>query len=122
VQPFHPVGVCLLGRDLCPLVGLFVAGDSVVSRALSDFGNSLCAILIFLFIHYLHATNQIMARLYPVRFLSAVRAVAAHCKLPFPLRPGQSRGDAIRTKEITKERDACVKDKGKDKRKACPPP
>jgi len=34
----------------------------------------------FLFIHYSHATYQIMA-------LSAVRAVAARCKLPSALRP-----------------------------------
>ena len=47
-------------------------------------------ILFFLFIHYSHATYQIMARLCTVRFLSAVRAVAAHCKLPFALRLGLS--------------------------------
>jgi len=38
-------------------------------------------------------------------FPSAVRAVAARCKLPSALRPGLSREDAVRTKEITKERD-----------------
>jgi len=52
------------------------------------------------------------------RFLSAVRAVAARCKLPFALRPGLSQEDVIRTKETTKERRASVKDKGKDERKA----
>jgi len=31
---------------------------------------------------------EIMARLCTARFLSAVRAVAAHCKHPFALRPG----------------------------------
>jgi len=35
----------------------------------------------FIIIHYSHATYQIMARLCTVRFLSAVRAVAARCKL-----------------------------------------
>ena len=33
---------------------------------------------------------EIMARLCTVRFLSAVRAVAARCKHPFALRPGLS--------------------------------
>jgi len=37
----------------------------------------------FLFIHYSRATYQTMARLFTVRFLSAVRAVAARCKRPF---------------------------------------
>jgi len=32
---------------------------------------------------------EIMARIYTVRFLSAVRAVAARCKHPFALRPGK---------------------------------
>jgi len=36
-------------------------------------------------------------------FLSAVRAVAARCKLPFALRPGLSQEDKVRTKEITNE-------------------
>jgi len=45
-----------------------------------------------------------MARLCTVRFLSAVRAVAARCKLPFALRPGLSQEDMMRTKKITRER------------------
>ena len=44
-----------------------------------------------------------MARLCTVRFLSAVRAVAAHCKHPFALRLGLSCEDVARTKEITNE-------------------
>jgi len=44
-----------------------------------------------------------MARLCTVRFLSAVRAVAAHCKHPFALRPGLSRETVTRTKEITND-------------------
>jgi len=43
-----------------------------------------------------------MARIYAVRFLSAVRAVAARCKLPFALRPGLSQEDVIRTKKLQK--------------------
>jgi len=35
---------------------------------------------------------------------SAVRAMAARCKLPFALRPGLSQEDMIRTKEITPEK------------------
>jgi len=35
----------------------------------------------------------------------AVRAVAAHCKLPFALRPGLSEDHTIRLKEITKGND-----------------
>jgi len=38
---------------------------------------------------------------YPI-ILSAVRAVAARCKLPFALRPGLSEEDEVRTKENTK--------------------
>jgi len=34
--------------------------------------------------------KEIMARLCTVRFLSAVRAMAARCKHPFALRPGLS--------------------------------
>jgi len=76
----------------------------------------------FWFNHYSHATYQIMARLYTVRFLSAVRAVASRCKLPLALRPGLSQEDVKGTKGITKERRASVKDKGKkNKRKASPP-
>jgi len=37
-------------------------------------------------------------------FPSAVRAVAARCKLSFALRPGLSHEDEVRTKEITKEK------------------
>jgi len=44
-----------------------------------------------------------MARLCTVRFLSAVRAVAARRKLPFALRPGLSQEEVRRTKEMTKE-------------------
>jgi len=50
-----------------------------------------------------------MARLCAVYFLSAVRAVAARCKLPFALRPGLPHENAMRTKKITKEMT-----KGKD--------
>jgi len=45
-----------------------------------------------------------MARVCTVRFLSAVRAMAARCKLPFALRPDLSHEDLMRTKGITKER------------------
>jgi len=72
-------------------------------------------IFFLLFIHYSHATYQIMASIYTVRFQSAIRAVAARCKLPFSLRPGLSQDDVRRNKEI--ERRASVKDKGKDKRR-----
>jgi len=45
---------------------------------------------------------EIMTRLCTVRSLSAVRAVAAHCKHPFALRPGLSHeDDRTRTKEMT---------------------
>jgi len=37
-------------------------------------------------------------------FASAVRVLAAHCKLPYTLHPGLSQEDKIRTKEVTKER------------------
>ena len=36
---------------------------------------------------------EIMAILFAVHFLSAVRAAAARCKRPFALRPGPSRDD-----------------------------
>jgi len=71
----------------------------------------------FLLIHYSRATYQIMARLFTVRFLSAVRAMAARCKRPFALRPGLSQEDVKRTKGITKERRASVKDKRDGRRK-----
>jgi len=45
-----------------------------------------------------------MARFCTVRFLSAVRAVAARWKLPFALRPGLSQENEVCTNEITKER------------------
>jgi len=46
---------------------------------------------------------EITARICTVRFLSAIRAVAARCKHPFALRPGLSQEEALhRTKEITK--------------------
>ena len=67
-------------------------------------GNSAVQELFFLFIHYSHATYQIVARLCTVRFLSAVRTVAARCKLPFALRPGLSKEDIRQTKETTKEK------------------
>jgi len=70
----------------------------------------------FLFIHYSRATYQIMARLFTVRFLSALRAVAARCKHPFALRPGLSPEDVKRAKGITKERRAKTKDKRKGKK------
>jgi len=37
-------------------------------------------------------------------FPSAVRAVVAHCNLPFALFPGLSQVDMMHTKEITKEK------------------
>jgi hypothetical protein len=49
-------------------------------------------------------------------FPSAVRAMAARCKLPFALHPGLSREDEMRTKEITQERK-----KRKNKRTRDPP-
>ena len=68
----------------------------------------------FLFIHYSHATYQIMARLCTVRSLSAIRAVAARCKLPFALRPGPPLEDVMRTKGIKRERgkEKNVRNKG----------
>jgi len=36
VQPFHPVGVCLLCPNLGQLVSFFTAGDAFVSRAPPD--------------------------------------------------------------------------------------
>jgi len=36
VQPFHPAGVWLLRRNLCPFVGLFVSSDTFVGRAPPD--------------------------------------------------------------------------------------
>jgi len=70
----------------------------------------------FWFIHYSHATYQIMARLCTVRFLSAIRAEVARRKLHSALRTGLSQEDVVCTKEITKER-VSVKDKGKNKGK-----
>ena len=64
----------------------------------------LAVFFFFLFTHYSRATYQIMARLCTVRFLSAVRAVAARCKRPFALRPGLSQEGMKRTKGIRKER------------------
>jgi len=49
-----------------------------------------------------------MAGLCTVRFLSAVRTVAARCKLPIALRPGLSQEDMIRTKEMTKEKEEAL--------------
>jgi len=68
----------------------------------------------FLVVRCSHATYLIVARLCTVRFLSAVRAVAARRKLPSdpPPGPGLSQEThVVRTKEITKERP-----NGKDKR------
>jgi len=61
-------------------------------------------IFIFLLIHYSRVTYQIMARLFAVRFLSAVRVVAARCKRPFALRPGLSQESGSRTKGMIKEK------------------
>ena len=74
----------------------------------------------FLFIHYSHATCQIMARLRTVRFSSAVRAVAAHCKLPFALRPGlsyevQMHPKKILTKEAETERNVLDEGNGRER-------
>jgi len=63
-----------------------------------------------------------MAGLCAVRFLSAVRAVTARCKLPFALHPRLSPEDEMRTKGITKERKTSMKDKGKNKGEAPPSP
>jgi len=54
-----------------------------------------------------------MTRSCTVCFMSAVRAVAARCKLPFALHPGLSQDEVVRTKEITKkyaESDSMVPD------------
>jgi len=69
----------------------------------------------FFFIHYSRATYLDHGRVCTVRFLSAVRALAARCKLPFALRPGLSHEDVMRTKGITKERKASVAVEGKTK-------
>jgi len=68
----------------------------------------------FLLIHYSHATYQIMARLCTVRFLAAVRAVAARCKLPCALRAGMSPEDVMGTKGITKERKKVREEQRRD--------
>jgi len=70
----------------------------------------------FLFIHYSHATYEIMARLCTVRFLSAVRAVAARCKHPFcpPPRPVPRAHQGNYKRE---EGRASVEDKGKNEGK-----
>ena len=64
---------------------------------------------------------EIMARVYTVRFLSAVRAAAARCKHPFALRPGLSHEDVMRTKGITKERKKGERDGPRKKHRKAPP-
>jgi len=73
----------------------------------------------FWFIHYSHATYQIMARLCTVRFLSAVRAVAARCKHPFcpPPRPVPRICDTHQGNYKRKKRRVSVEDKGKNEGK-----
>jgi len=53
-----------------------------------------------------------MARSCIVQFSSAVRAVAARCKLPFALCLGLFLANIARTKGIAKEPKASVHDKG----------
>jgi len=67
----------------------------------------------FFFVYSLLACD--LARLCAVYFLSAVRAVAARCKLPFALRPGLPHENAMRTKKIAKEMT-----KGKDEKPPSP--
>jgi len=76
-------------------------------------------IIFFWFIHYSHATYQIMARLCTVRFLSAVRAVAARCKHPFcpPPRPVPRICDTHQGNYKRKKRRVSVEDKGKNEGK-----
>ena len=58
----------------------------------------------FFFVYSLLACDYpIMVRLCTVRSLSAIRAVAACCKLPFAPRPGLS-PDVMRTNGITREK------------------
>jgi len=52
---------------------------------------------------------------FPVR-CDAVRAVAAHCKRPFALRPGLSQEDVSRTKKNYKRKESERKDKGTQKK------
>jgi len=63
-------------------------------------------LIFFMFIHYSHATyldhGEIMHSPF---FPSAVRAVAARCKLPFGLRPGLSQEDGMRTNENNQGKD-----------------
>jgi hypothetical protein len=56
-------------------------------------------LLIFFFLLILALS---LYRLWRRAFLTAVRAMAARCKLSFALRPGLSHEDRDRTKEITK--------------------
>jgi len=64
---------------------------------------------------------EIMARIYTVRILSAVRAVAARYKRPFVLRPGLFHEDVIRTKGTTKERKRSERDRPRKERRKAPP-
>jgi len=64
---------------------------------------------------------EIMARVYTVRFLSAVRAVAARFKHPFALRPGLSHEDVMRTKGITKEKERSERDGPRKEHRKAPP-
>jgi len=64
---------------------------------------------------------EIMARVYTVRFLSAVRAVAARYKHPFALRPGLSHEDVMRTKGITKEKERSERNGPRKEHRKAPP-
>jgi len=81
--------------------------------------------LFFLFIHYSHATYQIMARLSTVRFLSAVRAVQAPLcppPRPVPRRCDAHQGDHKRKKKGDyKGKESEREGQRKRQRKACPP-
>ena len=78
------------------------------------FGYALRPKLFFLFIHYSHATYGDHGEVvYCPVFLSAVRTVAARCKLSFALLQGLSQENVKRTKRITKERKASVAGKRK---------
>jgi len=70
------------------------AGGTPLYLPTPDFMASAGTVYFFFFFFYLFITRvrpmEIMARLCTVRFLSAVRAVAARWKHPFALRPGLS--------------------------------
>jgi len=115
VEPTESAAPCGRGRG-----GHYGVGSSGARHiAVGSYGTSRSLLFFFRLFILVCFPSRIWQRTFYPSFPSAIRTVAARCKLPFALRPDLSQEDKIRTKELQRK---IIRSKEKARPSPPPPP